>query len=368
MGKQGNSKKLLIVIWIATLFAILAVSYFFAEKNSNPKFLTKVDKLIFSNENEPAKYVITLPDDQDKTVRKGKEETVDILKSDSVKIKNPIDVAKLMPKIDNLKQIQNARALKESEETGNMKPWIAYSRKTSSTQNYHKVAVIVKKAGLSERETQSIIKTIHEDTCMSFSPYARNLSNYIDEARKYGNETYMDVNIQSKDFLNSDTGPKALDLSRDFNETIQSFTENFININAPIGGFTLYGNLIPDEIANMKKFLSFVAEKGFLIIDATDNNILNDMETKGLPRIKADIMIDDIMSKEKLNDAFYEAERIAAKKGHVVIIIEPKPLNIITLMEWFETFSKQYSYEEIREGAVADKPFVVVPISSLVVE
>lgn len=368
MAGQSNKKALLVIIWLITLLVIIGVSYFFAQKNSSPKFSTKIDNLIFNSENQPPKYVITLPDEENQAQKTNYKQAIEAIKSDEVKIQDAIDVAKTMPKIESLKQIQNARSLQEEVVNDGIKPWIAYRRNTTTPQNYYKVAVIIKKSGLSEKETMNIVKTIHEDTCLSFSPYTKDLDKDIDFARRYGNETYLDVSIKSKDFLNRDTGPKSLDLSKDFSEVVQNFTKDFLTPPLAIGGFTIYGNVSIEETDKMKKFLNFIEDKGFLVIDATSNQTLDSIETNGLPRVKADIMIDTAVPKYKLNEYFEEAENIAKKQGYVVIVIDPKPLNIVSLMDWFETFSKVYSYDEIKDGAVANRPFVVVPVSSLVVE
>ena len=47
------------------IFIILFVGgtgYYFAGKNSEPEYLSKVDKILFDKKNKSPKYIITLPD------------------------------------------------------------------------------------------------------------------------------------------------------------------------------------------------------------------------------------------------------------------------------------------------------------------
>ena len=65
-----------------------------------------------------------------------------------------------------------------------------------------------------------------------------------------------------------------------------------------------------------------------------------------------------------------QAEQIARDKGYAVIVSDPKPIAVLALNKWIESFSPQLSYEEMKERNITEiaKPFALVPLSNLVVE
>ena len=50
-----------------------------------------------------------------------------------------------------------------------------------------------------------------------------------------------------------------------------------------------------------------------------------------------------------------------------MIVADDKPLIIVKLAQWIDTFSPQLSYEEAKTVDIT-KPFALVPVSNLVVE
>lgn len=369
MFRKLRKKKLLILVWSATIICLGMLAFYFADIKSTPKFQTQIDKLLFSSKNQSPKYILTLPDINGRRNSKKATNSLDSNDNLKVKISNPVEAAGHIPKIDNLKQIEISSSLRENKNKKDLKPWVEYSKAVPISQNYYKVAIIVNKMGLHDKETISIIKTINENVSLSFSPYARNLLSNIEKARDFGNETYLDISLLSTEFTQQDTGPKSINLFADFDDIEQTLKEEFLINKFQSGGLVIHGSLSENETEKMKKSLALISKKGFLIIDATKNDIINNMSVDGLVRAKADIIIDRAMSKEKLEDAFAMAENIAKQDGQVIIVIDPKPLNIIVLMEWINTFSPKMSYEEmVATQSEPERPFSVVPVSSLVLE
>lgn len=88
---------------------------------------------------------------------------------------------------------------------------------------------------------------------------------------------------------------------------------------------------------------------GLLLIDATGENGVQEVPTAGLPRQKADIVINSDFTPENIRRSFLQAELLSQSKGMVVIAVEPKPVVLMELSHWINTFSPQYTYEEMKE-------------------
>lgn len=115
------------------------------------------------------------------------------------------------------------------------------------------------------------------------------------------------------------------------------------------------------------ELLKELRNRGLLMIDATSGEGLSKIEVQGLPRKKADIVIDSDFRREAIDKALLKAEYIAFEKGQVLIVADPKPVVIVELFNWIKTFSPQVSYEEAKNMEL-NKPFALVPASNLVIQ
>lgn len=97
---------------------------------------------------------------------------------------------------------------------------------------------------------------------------------------------------------------------------------------------------------------------------------MQEVPTAGLPRQKADIVINSDFTPENIRRSFLQAELLSQSKGMVVIAVEPKPVVLMELSHWINTFSPQYTYEEMKEKNITaiEKPFALIPLSEVVVE
>ncbi|MFV0625977.1 MAG: divergent polysaccharide deacetylase family protein [Alphaproteobacteria bacterium] len=372
-----KEKIFLILIWVLTIVILVSLAYVFAEVKTKPEFLNKIDSILYSKENLSPRYMIIMPDTvQPRQYTQQIKKPVVVKNYDQkVRITDANKLAVEIPKIENLKSSGNyipldvieinAENAKEIENSP--RKWITYSKKIDIPQKFFKVAVIINKMGINEKYSEKIIENINENISLAFSPYARNLVDNVKNARRHGNETYLDLILPSKDYLLQDTGPLAIKLDESPEQNLKVL-DDIEAQNALVGGVVLLGDANYEDRKEIKGILQEIQKKGLLFVDATQGELLGTLKINHLPRQKADIIIDDAMPKEVLVKIFEEAEEIAQEKGQVVISITPRPVNIINLSEWTQTFSKPLSYEEIKEGKKVKKPFVLVPVSMLVVE
>ena len=59
--KLNQYKKLIGAVFL-TLLVLVGIGYLFADKKSEPVYLSKIDKLMFDDENKAPKFILTLPD------------------------------------------------------------------------------------------------------------------------------------------------------------------------------------------------------------------------------------------------------------------------------------------------------------------
>lgn len=382
---------------LSVLLIIAVVVWLAAEKSTEPQFENKVDKLLFDTNNKSPKYIITLPDktrrdfadknadnngekaDKPSKAHKGNLSEEDArlreLVNNTPNLSKLKDIADPLP----LKYIETDSALSTAEgemtlpkisEDGR-KPWIEYAAPAKTVQpNFSRIAVVVKNLGLDRRATRAVVTKFPGEISLSFSPYGNENKELIAEARRHGHETYVDMYLSSRDFLRSDTGPVAMSMTSSQDENKQRLKKTVSSPSAIGGVIVNPGVADENNRSRLQELFAEIGNMGLLLIDATGENGVQDVPTTGLPRQKADIVINDGFTPENIRRSFLQAELLSQSKGTVVIAVEPKPVVLMELSRWINTFSPQYTYEEMKEKNITtiEKPFALIPLSEVVVE
>ena len=380
--------KLVTAILVIVIF-MFAIGWWFAEEKSDPVYLSKIDKLMFDKDNKAPKLVLTLPDKLQSTIKqdsdsfdrpqstpeKPQEAEIFSLEELLAGVPNILGLPNENPSITN-KYVELAEELTETTETGNIypkiaadgrKPWIEYGNVIQTQPNFKKVALVISNLGMDTVSASKISKIFPSEVSLSITPYTLKQHDVLVDARTSGHETYVDLPLASKDFMNEDTGPLAINFNLS-SDIIQERFNKIIDKPAPFGGLII-GNGTFYDITNpvLQNLFSEIKDRGLLIIDAVSGEGLQNLKIDGLARRKADILIERDMTKEQIEEQLKKAEMIAFDKGQVLIVSDAKPFIIMALYKWIQTFSPQVSYEEAKSIDIT-KPFALIPVSNLVVE
>lgn len=379
--------KLVIVILIITILT-LGIGYFFANQKSAPTYRSKIDRLMFDKNNKSPKYVLTLPESIQTSSSTQLEEKVINSQTHSSNEKKEFSFEDLINNIPSINKLpsktfpielknitilhniteytQENLALPKIDEQGH-KPWVEYGYTTQILPNFKKIAIVVNNLGFDYNATDKISSVFNPEISLSFHPYGKQTNTHINIARQKGHETYMDIFLASKNYLQEDTGPLAINFNLENEEILNRFYKT-ISPNAPFGGVIIKDGLIKEKhIDKIKFLLEEIKKRGLLMIDATSSSIIDSIKIDGLGRHKADIIIHKDMSADSIDEQIKKAETLAFNKGQVLIVSDNKPLILTKIHQWINTFSPQLSYEEAKSIEIK-KPFALVPISNIVVE
>ena len=380
--------KVIILIVLATILVIFGLGYLFATKQSEPKFETKIDRIMFERKNRSPNFVITLPNQEQRRALLKKEEKTAQNPPAQTQQKgfSAINLVNEIPLMAKLKPITSRAPLKNIEIISEMsenveqmtlpkiakdgrKPWVEYSKSETVQPNFYKVAILLKNLGMDNLVTTAAIETMPDNVSLSFSPYAINPTHDIKTARSFGHETYMDLLLCSPNFLKADSGPMAMSITQDIEENLRR-AKMSMNVNAPVGGMVINSGIADEDTREqIEEIIKNIQQRGLLIIDATNEDGIEQINIPNLPRRKADIVIESKYVRADINEQLKKAEEIAKINGAVLIVANPKPVVLHALIDWINTFSPQLTYEQIKEQNIEiKKPFALVPISNLVVE
>ena len=387
MFKTLKQQQGIILAALLSIVVIVAIGYFVAVKRSEPMYRSKVDELMFDEKNKSPKYIITLPDHKQKKSEMAEEDKkADAKKPEDDGLTPQQRVLSNIPVLTKLTPLENMKPLANVEidstliakdgkyilpaKRGDKKPWLEYGKKVSVMPNFYRVAVIFKNFGIDKNGSAQIIKGLPENVSFSFSPYAQELEEQVKAARKSGHETYVDLLLSSKSFLDTDTGPLAMDITASQEELINRVKKS-LSINAPVGGMVVNrGDAGVDSMERLENVFKILENMGLLMINGSEEETIDLIRVGGLARNKADLVIDNNYTRDGIASRLKLAEAIAKDKGLVVIVAEPKPIVVLEIKKWADTFSPQLTYAEMKEQNITapEKPFALVPISNIVIE
>lgn len=389
MLKRLKQQQGIILAIIIALAAIVAAGYFSAVKKSEPKYRNKVEQMLFEEGDKSPKFVITLPEKKSpQELKRERERIASTLEPQEPKEKlSPQQrVLSNMPLLTKLEPIENVKPLKNIESDAELveregelvlpkinelrKPWSEYGYKAKVLPNFYRVAIVFKNFGIDRVGAEAIIKGMPPEVSFSFSPYALDVANQIKTARTAGHETYMDLLLPSDDYLSADTGPLSMDITSNPEELVQRLKQS-ISVNAPLGGMVVVdGAAGVDSMGHLEKVIGEVAQRGLLLLNASGEENIDLIKPEGLVRNTADIVIDESFRPEDIRDKLAAAERFARNKGTVILVAEPKPVVVLEIRKWLNSFSPQLSYSEMIAQNITEpeKPFALVPLSNTVTE
>ena len=391
--KRIASYKVLTAISIVAVVVAAFAGLWVAQKKSAATFNSKLDKLMFDTANKSPSFVLTLPTYDEMIKKQQMVISAEVEWDNTSSIKNEEKNKEPSSLEDVINSIPNLRKLKDKEQTqvlrhiespedlveisdslalpkissDGKKPWSEYGKSVETKPNFKKVAVIIKGLGFDPISLEKISKSFDSEVSVSLSPYTINPEKKILQTRQLGHETYVDLLLSSKDFLKADSGPMSMSITITKEDAMQRLRKS-LSTNAPIGGVVINDGIADkDNEEILVALLNELKSRGLAVIDATSGNGIDSIKIKGLARKKADIVIDKDFRKESIERRFKQAEDLAFSKGHVLVVIDPKPVAIISLYNWISSFSPQVEYEEAKNMELT-KPFALVPVSNLVIE
>lgn len=393
MAKNLEKYDKLVIVIIIIAVLMIGIGYWFAHKKSEPVYLSKIDRLMFDKNNKSPAYLITLPDDLKTIIKTTSKDNLDFEKKQNQeqdeetivasfsleKLINDVPSLAKLPNITFPVTLKNIEALPDYMETTDNgltlpkisddghRPWIEYGQTVQTQPNFKKVAIVIGNLGFDGAAANKIASAFGPEVSLSFHPYTTRNGEDILIARQKGHETYRDILLASSNYLIKDTGPASINFDLSPEEIMNRFHLSISQIH-PIGGVIIRDGAVKNnDIPKITPILEDVHKRGLLMIDATSSDIIDSIKINGLPRRKADIVLTNDMKQSEIDAQIKKAENIAFDKGQVLIVTENKPLAIIALSHWIDSFSPQLSYEESKTINIT-KPFALVPVSNLVVE
>ncbi|WP_162913430.1 divergent polysaccharide deacetylase family protein [Rhodospirillaceae bacterium SYSU D60014] len=232
--------------------------------------------------------------------------------------------------------------------------WQRFARPFEADNTRPRIAVIVAELGLSEGATRAAIQRLPVNVTLSFSPYARNLQEWIDTARADGHEVMLDLPMEPVSFPRDDPGPKALLTSLSVAENRARLTGILDQAEGYVGVVPWMGSRFTTSAEDLRPILRSLGDRGLMFVDprvAPGSVAARVAREAEVPRAINDRFLDHEASRVAIDGRLMQIEHQARTTGFAVAMASPYPITIESLDQWVRTLDR--------------KGLVLAPVSAL---
>lgn len=216
-------------------------------------------------------------------------------------------------------------------------PWRVYARPFSSVDSRPRIAVVLTGLGVSEQATRSVIETLPGAVTLSFAPFTKNLSEWIDKSRRAGHEVLIDLPMEPIDYPRSDPGPHTLLTTVPIDQNLRQLGWILSRATGYVGVSIYMGSGLVIKPRVLGPILAEIKSRGLMLVDTKENPIgaTADMAKEmNLAVAVGDALIDKELAAEKIDLQLADLEKRARRQGSAVALGRPYPVTVNRLKEW----------------------------------
>lgn len=217
-----------------------------------------------------------------------------------------------------------------------LSPAKAYAASVAEKPAVPYISVLLSGLGRRKNVTESAIASMPAFVSMSFSPYAPYLKESIENARKAGHETLLDLPMQHGTFPETDPGPLGLVVGLPEHENHKRLRK-ILGTNAAFVGLAAQRNqnFSYYAAAEMKKFAEEIASRGLIMIAGSDEADMPAFEKT----VRPDVYIADDLYRAAIKSRLEKVLKQAQKNGRAFVRIEAYPVTMVALLEFIKSLT-----------------------------
>ncbi len=221
---------------------------------------------------------------------------------------------------------------------GGREPWRLHARPFETADpKIPMVALVIAGLGLSQAATETAIQQLPGAVTLAFAPYARNLEDWVAQARAAGHEVLLEVPMEPLDYPATDPGPHTLLTALRPDENLTRLDWLLGRSAGYVGVTNFIGAKFTASADAMAPVLAELGDRGLLYLDggASGNGVASDLAGElALPSVASDGFIDGQASRTAIDARLLELEGIAGSAGRAVGVGFPYPVTIERVSAW----------------------------------
>jgi polysaccharide deacetylase 2 family uncharacterized protein YibQ len=232
-----------------------------------------------------------------------------------------------------------------------LKSWQYYAKPYERKGSLPMIAIIVGGLGANKAVAESAL-ALPETVTLSFSPYARDIGNWVIAARASGHEMMLDLPLELSTYPASDPGPYGLLVGNNAAENSQRLSWLMSRFAGYIGFLMPQNEAFSSNNEGFKALLKTLAERGLMLVignEPAKSETKSAITDSKVANIVADVLIDEELSPDAIQMRLLSLQQIAKERGFAVGVAQPYPITMQQLAAW--------------SAKLEQAGFVLVPVS-----
>jgi uncharacterized protein len=233
--------------------------------------------------------------------------------------------------------------------------WIRNAVPAPARNGRPRIAVVIDDLGLDRARSARTI-ALPAPLTLAFLPYATDLAEQTEAARKAGHELLVHVPMEPIG-KNNDAGPSPLDVGMSAEAVLQRLRWDLSRFDGYVGIDNHMGSRFTADADALQPVMQELRDRGLLFIDSrtVPHSAGGTVAARyGVPHAGRDVFLDDEISSPAIQAQLAELERVARHNGSAIAIGHPHDATLDALKTW------------LRDAP--SKGFVLVPVSAIVKE
>ncbi|MCF8474687.1 MAG: divergent polysaccharide deacetylase family protein [Emcibacter sp.] len=222
--------------------------------------------------------------------------------------------------------------------------WKEYAKPIEITDDRPMIAVIITGIGLNSASSDMAIMRLPEEIDMGFSPYGRNLQNWMDKTRQYGHESFLMIPTEPIKYPENDPGPHTLLSGVSTRDNLKKLDWLLSQVTGYVGVINEMGSKLTTLEEDMLPILTDLNDRGLMFLDSRSSRFTVAAKLArriSMPRAVNNIFIDNIKGSVEINQNLLQLENTARTYGAAIGVAEAIPLSITEIEKWSKNLEQR---------------------------
>ncbi|MCC3861639.1 divergent polysaccharide deacetylase family protein [Pseudemcibacter aquimaris] len=222
--------------------------------------------------------------------------------------------------------------------------WKEYARPFEGAEERPRIAILVTDVGLNSKSSQAAIDNLPGQVDLAFSPYGRNLQDWMDKSRNRGHEGFLMIPTEPLNYPDSDPGPHTLVADMSERENMSRLDWILSQVTGYVGVVNHMGSKFTASEEDMTPVITDLASRGLMLVDARSTRFsmaARLARRTGMPRAMNDRYIDNNLTPSNIQNELAELEKTANTFGAALGMARALPITINEIAEWSKTLEQK---------------------------
>ena len=253
--------------------------------------------------------------------------------------------------------IEGQNGLKPTLGPDGLIAWQEYARPFTGPEDKPSIAILVTDIGLNSKSSTLAIENLPGQINLAFSPYGRNLQDWMDKARNKGHEGFLMLPTEPLNYPDSDPGPHTLITDLSERENMSRLDWILSRVGGYVGVVNHMGSKFTASEDALTPIINDLKDRGLMFVDARSTRFsmaARVARRASMPRAINDRYIDNAMTSEEIQKQLAELEKTANTFGAALGLARALSLTIDELAKWSQSL-KNKGIDLVPVSAIANR-------------